>query len=38
MWVGQQLRHRLSEARFKQVLFSALLALGAYIAGRAMFV
>jgi uncharacterized membrane protein YfcA len=37
MWVGQQFRHRLSEARFKQVLFAALLALGAYIAGRAMF-
>ncbi|MGE3712583.1 MAG: sulfite exporter TauE/SafE family protein [Hyphomicrobiaceae bacterium] len=37
MWVGQRIRHRMSEAMFKQVLFGALLALGAYIAGRATF-
>jgi uncharacterized membrane protein YfcA len=34
MWVGQRLRRRLSEARFKQALFAALMALGAYILWR----
>ena len=35
MWAGQQLRHRLSEAHFKQALFAALGFLGAYILWRA---
>jgi uncharacterized membrane protein YfcA len=35
MIVGQRVRRRLSEARFRQVLFSAILALGAYIVAHA---
>lgn len=34
MWVGQLLRRLLSEARFKQALFAALMGLGAYILWR----
>lgn len=34
MYAGQLVRHRLSEAMFKQVLFSALLGLGLYIFWR----
>jgi uncharacterized membrane protein YfcA len=35
MIVGQRIRRRLSEARFRQVLFSAILVLGAYIVAHA---
>ncbi len=35
MVLGQGVRRRLSEALFRRVLFSALLLLGAYLAGRA---
>lgn len=35
MWAGQRARNRLSEARFKQLLFAALMALGGYIVWRA---
>lgn len=35
MVAGQLIRKRLSEARFRQVFFAALLALGAYIIARA---
>lgn len=31
MWAGQTVRHRLSEARFKQVFFVALLVVGAFL-------
>ena len=31
MWLGQRVRQRLSEARFRQVLFIALMLLGLYI-------
>ena len=31
MAIGQAIRHRLSEARFRQIFFAAILALGAYI-------
>lgn len=34
MWLGQRLRHRLSEQRFRQVFFLALLALGLYFVVR----
>ena len=35
MVLGQVVRRRLSEALFRRVFFSALLLLGAYLAGRA---
>ena len=35
MWIGQRVRHRLSETRFKQLLFAALMGLGGYIVWRA---
>ena len=35
MWVGQLLRSRLSEERFRQALYAALMGLGAYILVRA---
>lgn len=35
MVLGGQVRRRLPEQRFRQVLFAALLLLGLYIAGRA---
>jgi uncharacterized membrane protein YfcA len=31
MWVGRRLRHRLSDGRFRQVFFAAVLGLGLYI-------
>ena len=34
MELGRRLRHRLSEARFRQVFLFGLLALGLYLAGR----
>ena len=34
MELGRRLRHRLSEARFRQVFLLGLLALGLYLAGR----
>jgi uncharacterized membrane protein YfcA len=37
MALGQQLRRRLSEARFRVVFFIAQIALGGYIAARAAF-
>ena len=37
MVLGQVVRRRLSEALFRRVFFSALLLLGAYLAGRAFF-
>ncbi len=35
MAIGRRARRQLSEARFRRVLFGALLLLGVYIAGRA---
>ncbi|MBK1667127.1 hypothetical protein CKO28_03590 [Rhodovibrio sodomensis] len=35
MRIGERLRHRLSETRFRRVLLIALLLVGAYIAGQA---
>ena len=35
MWLGQRIRRKLSEARFRRVFFTALLLLGAYITVRA---
>ena len=35
MAIGQRVRRRLSEERFRRVFFGALLLLGVYIAGRA---
>jgi uncharacterized membrane protein YfcA len=34
MWLGQQVRGRMSEGRFRQVLLVSLFILGVYIAGR----
>lgn len=34
MWLGQKVRGRMSEGRFRQVLLVSLLILGVYIAGR----
>ena len=34
MAIGQRVRHRLPEARFRRIFFSALLALGLYLLGR----
>ncbi|MGY8961479.1 MAG: TSUP family transporter, partial [Alphaproteobacteria bacterium] len=36
MIVGQKIRHRLSEARFRHVFFIAILILGAYIIANAV--
>lgn len=36
MELGRRLRHRLSEARFRQVFLLGLLALGLYLAGRSL--
>ncbi len=36
MWAGQQIRHRLSEEMFKRVMFIALIAIGCFIASRAL--
>ncbi|MEM7407620.1 MAG: sulfite exporter TauE/SafE family protein [Pseudomonadota bacterium] len=37
MWCGQKLRHRLSEQRFRQVFFIALLIVGGYLAVKGLF-
>ena len=34
MWLGQKVRGRMSEGRFRQVLLISLFILGVYIAGR----
>lgn len=36
MWAGQLVRHRLSEEAFRRTMFSALIAIGAFIAGRSL--
>ena len=36
MWAGQLVRHRLSEEAFRRTMFIALIAIGAFIAGRSL--
>lgn len=36
MWAGQLVRHRLSEETFRRTMFSALIAIGAFIASRSL--
>lgn len=36
MWAGQFIRHRLSEEMFRRTMFTALIAIGAFIAARSL--